>query len=222
MGLRPLQGFCGTSRPGKLLGYYGLMLLGAGAAALAASELPPPHRLNRRLVGGSRHLPLSADRFGTLPVYLGLCRGEPLAGHRRGGAPEPDDRAGRLGRSSSSPGSSGGGRWGRSPLPSGCATPSTPKNPAAGGDRMPLQNLNLKPRPPKGKGTRRRLLGLSALSAVTAAVYLLSMMRNPDCRRRPIPRRNPLHHPFGHSGPGGPGKGSSTGIGKPSPKTGRG
>ena len=42
---------------------------------------------------------------------------------------------------------------------------------------MPLQNLNLKPRPPKGKGTRRRLLGLSALSAVTAAVYLLSMMR---------------------------------------------
>ena len=42
---------------------------------------------------------------------------------------------------------------------------------------MPLQNLNLKSRPPKGKGTRRRLLGLSALSAVTAAVYLLSMMR---------------------------------------------
>ena len=42
---------------------------------------------------------------------------------------------------------------------------------------MPLQNLNLKPRPPKGKGTRRRLLGLSALSAATAAVYLLSMMR---------------------------------------------
>ena len=42
---------------------------------------------------------------------------------------------------------------------------------------MPLQNLNLKPRPPKGKGTRRRLLGLSALSVATAAVYLLSMMR---------------------------------------------
>ena len=42
---------------------------------------------------------------------------------------------------------------------------------------MPLQNLNLKPRPPKGKGTRRRLLALSALSAATAAVYLLSMMR---------------------------------------------
>ena len=47
---------------GKLLGYYGLMLLGTGAAGLlAARELPPPHRLNRRLVGGSRHLPLPAD-----------------------------------------------------------------------------------------------------------------------------------------------------------------
>ncbi len=42
---------------------------------------------------------------------------------------------------------------------------------------MPQQILNLKPRTPRGKGSKRRLMVLAGLSVVTAAVYLLSMMR---------------------------------------------
>ena len=87
---------------------------------------------------------------------------------------------------------------------------------------MPLQNLNLKPRPPKGKGTRRRLLGLSALSVATAAVYLLSMMRIQIVDGARYLEETLSHHPFGHPGPGGPWGNPRPGTGKPSPKTGRG